>query len=206
MRLLCTGLTLSSFLLTHLYEYFGVLLGCSMQGGADYSAYEGEASQYEVHKYVPFRFSSIVTDKSRFMHLGYGEVTYFIEQVGMSAASFGVASEDVMLVGTALMNAFGYRCEPPMTIVPAQGPQLQSICTDSSCPLSPNSTCASYNSSISEPGNATSGTATASASGSKTSATGTATSSSPATVSKAAGATVSLSFAAVAGGLAALFL
>lgn len=39
-----------SILLTHLYEYFGVLLGCSMQGGADYSAYEGDASLYEVHK------------------------------------------------------------------------------------------------------------------------------------------------------------
>ena len=41
-----------SILLTHLYEFFGVLLGCSMQGGADYPAYAGEASMYEVHKYA----------------------------------------------------------------------------------------------------------------------------------------------------------
>jgi hypothetical protein len=29
-----------------------------MQGGADYSAYEGDASQYEVHKYVLSLFPS----------------------------------------------------------------------------------------------------------------------------------------------------
>jgi hypothetical protein len=52
------GLTFASFLINHLYEYFGVLLGCSMQGGADYSAYEGDASQYEVHKYVLSLFTS----------------------------------------------------------------------------------------------------------------------------------------------------
>lgn len=182
-------------LLTHLYEYFGVLLGCSMQGGADYTAYEGDASQYEVHK---------------FMQLGFGEVSYFIEQVGMSAASFGVATEDVTAVGTALMNAFGYRCEPPITIIKAQGAQLQSICDDDTCPLSPNATCASYNNTIPAPANATTGTSssnsTTTGSGSQTSAAATSTGSSPATVSKAAGAAITFSFAAVAGGLAALFL
>jgi hypothetical protein len=152
-----------------------------------------------------------MADKIRFMQLSYAEVTYFIEQVGMSAASFGVATEDVMLVGTALMNAFGYRCEPPMTIVPAQGPQLQSICDDETCPLSPNATCASYNGTIPKPGNATipgsNSTATSTGSGSKTTGGSTATGSAPvATVSTAAGATVAFSFAAVAGGLAAMFL
>jgi len=181
-----------------------------MQGGADYSTYEGDVSQYEVHKYVHSPFSPDTTDKTRFMQLGYAQVTYFIEQVGMSAASFGVATEDVMVVGTALMNAFGYKCEPPMTIVPAQGAQLQSICDDDTCPLAVNATCAAYNSSIPAPSNATSigsGSSTATATGSKTSATGTGTSSSPvATVSKAAGAVAGMSFAAVAGGLAAMFL
>jgi hypothetical protein len=140
------------------------------------------------------------------MDLGYAEVSYFIEQVGMSAASFGVTSEDVMTVGEALMGAFGYRCEPALTIVKTQGAQLQSICVDSTCPLSPNSTCAMYNSTIGEPGNATMGTSTATASGSKTSSTSTSTTSNPAIVSKAAGVTITFSFAAVAGGLAAIFL
>jgi hypothetical protein len=153
---------------------------------------------------------SITTDKSRFMQLGNSEITYFIQQVGMSAASFGVATEDVTAVGTALTNAFGFRCEPPMTIIPAQGAQLQSICVDSTCPLSPGAVCASYNGTIAKPGNATSpsgtSTATATGTGSKTTG-GTSTGTSPAaTVSKAAGATVTLSFAAIAGGLAAMLL
>jgi hypothetical protein len=180
-------------LLTHLYEYFGVLLGCSMQGGSAFPAYAGDASQYSVHK---------------FMDLSYAEVSYFIEQVGLSAASFGVATADVTAVGTALSEAFGYRCEPPLTIIPAQGAQLQSVCTADDCPLSPNATCASYqnvsmpavaNSSL-IPSNTASGTATPLSSATSSTAT------TPATVSTAAGATVGMSFAAVAGGLAAMFL
>lgn len=147
-------------------------------------------------------------DSCRFMDLSYAEVSYFISQVAASAASFGVAASDLTVVGEALMGAFGYRCEPPMTIVPAQGPQLQSICIDNTCPLSPNATCASYNATV-EPSNSTStssSTATSTGSGSKTSGSSTATGSSPATMSKAAGATVGLSFAAAAGGLFAMFL
>lgn len=52
-RLDQTADNFSSMLLTHLYEYFGVLLGCTMIGQPDYPAYAGEGSQYEVHKYVP---------------------------------------------------------------------------------------------------------------------------------------------------------
>jgi hypothetical protein len=40
----------SSGLLTHLYEFFGALLGCSMQGTADYPAYNGVPSMFDVHK------------------------------------------------------------------------------------------------------------------------------------------------------------
>ncbi|CZR60244.1 uncharacterized protein PAC_10140 [Phialocephala subalpina] len=116
-------------LLTHLYEYFGVLLGCSMQGGADYPAYSGHGSQYNVHK---------------FMDLSYAEVTWFIDQVALSAMSFGVAKDDLAVVGTALNSFFNYRCALPMVVVSAQGPQLQSICIDSTCPISPNGTCSSY--------------------------------------------------------------
>jgi hypothetical protein len=142
------------------------------------------------------------------MQLGYAQVSYFVEQVGLSAASFGVATEDVMTVGTDLMNFFGYKCEAPITIVPAQGAQLQSICDDDTCPLAPNSTCAAYNNTIPAPSNATSIGSGSSATGTATmgGATGTSTSSPAATVSKAAGAVAGMSFAAVAGGIAAMFL
>jgi len=192
------------FLLTHLYEYFGGLLGCTMQGGADYPAYGGEASMYSVHK---------------FMDLSNAEVGYFIEQVAMSAASFGVATDDLMVVGTALNSLFGVRCAPETIVVPAQGPQLNSICIDSTCPLSPNSTCASYAAAM-EPAVANSTlvpntTSSAASSGSGSMSTGTAASSGSATKSASASAssaaaggaaTVGISVAAVMGGFAALLL
>lgn len=116
-------------LLTHLYEYFGALLQCSQYGQGAFPAYAGFGSQYQVHK---------------FMDLSIYEVSYFVQQVGLSAASFGVATDDVEYVGKALMNLFGYKCAPPMTVIPAQGAQLQSICTGKDCPIAANSTCASY--------------------------------------------------------------
>ncbi|GAB7355770.1 hypothetical protein MBLNU459_g6455t1 [Dothideomycetes sp. NU459] len=113
-------------LLTHLYQYFGALLGCDAVG---FPAYQGDASQAGVH---------------RFMDLSPYEVGYFIEQVGMAAASFGVATADIKVVATALNKLFGYKCSPPTTVIPAQGAQLQSICLDESCPVAPNATCAAY--------------------------------------------------------------
>lgn len=70
------------------------------------------------------------------------QMGYFIEQVGLSAASFGVAKSDITAVATALENLFDYRCAPKTTVIPAQGPQYQSICTAKSCPLAMNATCA----------------------------------------------------------------
>lgn len=144
------------------------------------------------------------------MDLSAAEVGYFIQQVGMSAASFGVTDADVMAVGTALSSIFDVRCGPPTTVIPAQGAQLQSICIDETCALSPNATCSSYNATM-EPAavNTTmssNGTSTMSGSATMTSSMSTSTGSSPATVSKAAGATFGTSFVAVAGGLFAAFL
>jgi hypothetical protein len=113
-------------LLTHLYQFFGSLLGCSQQGMPGYSAYMGDASMYETHK---------------FMVLDPYQMGYFITQVGLAAASFGVAESDITAVATALTKLFDYRCSPKTTVIPAQGPNFQSICTDPSCPLDANATC-----------------------------------------------------------------
>lgn len=139
-------------LLTHLYEYFGVLLGCTMIGQPGYPAYAGDASQYEVHKYVFPTLCALVPPipnhankhLHRFMDLNPLQLGYFIAQVASSAASFGVATSDIQAVGTALNKLFGYRCSPPTTVVPAQGPQLQAICLDPTCPVAMNASCASY--------------------------------------------------------------
>ncbi|KAH9985374.1 hypothetical protein F4779DRAFT_318394 [Xylariaceae sp. FL0662B] len=117
------------FLLTHLYQFFGSLLGCSKQGMPGFEAYMGHASMYEVH---------------RFMGLNSAETGYFINQVALAAASFGVAQDDISAVGKALTSLFDVRCAPPMTAIKAQGPQLQSICITEDCLLAPNATCGSY--------------------------------------------------------------
>ena len=166
-----------------------------MQGGSAYPAYAGDASLYETHK---------------FMDLSYAQVSYFIEQVGLSAASFGVAKADYMAVGAALGNLFNYKCEPATVVVPAQGAQLQSICIAADCPLAPNSTCAAYGSATMPsvavsslvPSNTASGTATPAS----MTATGSSTGTAPATVSAAAGAVNGVSFVVAVGGLAAMLL
>ncbi|KAK0832527.1 hypothetical protein LTS02_018246, partial [Friedmanniomyces endolithicus] len=114
------------FLLTHLYQYFGVLLGCSKYNTAGFPAYGGVGSMYRVHQY---------------MALDPDEIGYFITQVGLSAASFGVASSDINAVANALFSLFSYKCSPPFTVVPAQGKVLDSICVDVTCPADPNAIC-----------------------------------------------------------------
>jgi hypothetical protein len=199
--------TPSSFLLTHLYEYFGALLGCSMMGQTGFPSYMGQASQYSVHK---------------FMDLNVYQLTYFIQQVGLSALSFGVTTADATAVGMALTNAFSLRCAPAMTIIPAQGPQLQAICIDGDCPLSPNATCASYapviapvnvtsNMTATAPGSIGTATVVSSASGSMAAtvtASGTATTkpSSVASAMAAGPAVAGVGMVALAGGFAALMV
>lgn len=78
------------------------------------------------------------------MDLSPAEVGYFIQQVALSAASFGVAESDIAIVGKALNGLFNVRCAPPTVVIPTQPARLQSICIQESCPLSPNDTCSAY--------------------------------------------------------------
>ncbi|KXJ97027.1 hypothetical protein Micbo1qcDRAFT_199767 [Microdochium bolleyi] len=180
------------FLLTHLYQFFGSLLGCSMQGMPGFSAYSADPSMYEVHK---------------FMALDEAELGYFITQVGLAAASFGVAEADVKVVGNALMTLFGYRCSPPTAVIPAQGPALQAICIASSCPEATNMpTCSAY-APVVEP-STVSGSASASATATKSmsmptgsGAAPTGTGMAPTSTKPATSATMIPTAAAVANGL-----
>ena len=76
------------------------------------------------------------------MDLDNAEVTYFIQQVGLAALSFGVTQADVAAAGGALNKLFGYRCSPATAIT--SSPQLQSICINPDCPLDPNAMCNAY--------------------------------------------------------------
>jgi len=116
-------------LITHLYEYFGVLLGCTMVGQTGYPTYSGSNSMGDVH---------------RFMDLNPYQLGYFITQVGLSAASFGVATDDVTAVGTALGALFGQRCAPDAVVIPGTPAAPQAICQDNSCPQAASPNCSAY--------------------------------------------------------------
>jgi hypothetical protein len=123
-------------LITRLYAYFGTLLGCSFINTDGFPAYNGVTSMYSVHK---------------FMDIDVNEFGYFVTQVGLAAASFGVAPDDLAPVGEALSELFGYRCAQPVSVLPGQPAELESICIDSTCPLADNSSCASYDSVVIPP-------------------------------------------------------
>lgn len=110
-------------LVTHLYQLFGTLLGCSMQNATSpFKNYQGDTSMSQVH---------------RFMNLDENEMGYFIQQVGSAATSFGVTMDDATAVGMALTNAFNYRCLPPTALAPGAENASQSVCLAESCPTMP---------------------------------------------------------------------
>lgn len=164
-----------------------------MQGMAGFDAYNGQASMAEVHK---------------FMGLGKPEMDYFVTQVGLAAASFGVAKDDISAIADSLNSVFNVACGPPTAVVKAQGPQLQSICIDqSTCPkAAKDPMCDMYPAAV-KPGNAT---GTMMPSGSM-SATGTASgtnmpSGTGSAIPTAAAAVNGYSAVAVVAGLAAFFV
>ncbi|BFZ58724.1 hypothetical protein PYCC9005_005789 [Savitreella phatthalungensis] len=116
-------------LVTHLYQYFGYLLGCSMQGNDAFPAYQGNPSQYAVHKY---------------MYLTTAQNTYFIQQVALAASSFGVAQSDIAVVGSALNSLFNVRCGPNVSVPMSAAAAPQSICITPDCALAANASCAAY--------------------------------------------------------------
>lgn len=167
------------------------------------------------------------TSPPRFMDLSEAEVGYFITQVAMSAASFGVASSDLTIVGKALFSTFGYKDSAPAIVVPSQPAALQAICIGDGCPTASNATTSGY-SSVAEPSTAVSslvpslssatgsatpamtGTATAtstdSGSASKTSSAKGSGSASATTTSTGGAGALGVNIAVLAGGLAAMIL
>ena len=79
------------------------------------------------------------------MDLNYTCLGHFINQLGKSAAHFGFSEQDSQTFVTNLNSQFNVRCAPPITLNPAQGPQLLSLCQHESCPLAaPRPDCAAY--------------------------------------------------------------
>lgn len=108
--------------LTHVYPYFGTVIGCSKIGDTGFPPYSGPNSIYETHK---------------FMNLGPEDVGYFITQIGLSLSSMGVTDEDVAISNSTFDRLFNYRCLPPYDLIKNQGAQSSSICQRSDCPIAP---------------------------------------------------------------------
>lgn len=147
------------------------------------------------------------------MGLGKPEMDYFIAQVGLAAASFGVAKDDITAVAKSLNTAFNMACSPPATIIKDQGEQLQAICIDqSSCPKAEKAQCDKY-AAVVKPSNATSmpsgssmPTGTSMPTGSSMSSGTQMPSGTASSVPSSAAAAGGYSFAAAAAGLAAFLL
>lgn len=106
-------------LLTHFYQYFGLILGCS---SPDFPKYQGSGSQAQVH---------------RFMDLPSPAMHYFIHNIYDAAVSLGVAGPDLVThvgdaisIGIGLDNIFNKKCSPAQQIAPYQPSELQSMCGD----------------------------------------------------------------------------
>jgi hypothetical protein len=87
--------TNTSFLLDHLSQFFGALLGCSTAGG--FPLYTGLTDMYELHK---------------FMFLTDAQVTFFIAQFDLAASLLGVSTADVNTIAGLLDSVFNRRCTP----------------------------------------------------------------------------------------------
>lgn len=112
------------FLLTHLYQLFGSLLGCSQQASTldgAFPGYQGDASMYEVHK---------------FMALNNAQVSYFNNMVGLAFLSFGGAPNEAAAVVAALNGLFGRACGDFYPLTQYTAPALQPVCTVDGCPIS----------------------------------------------------------------------
>ncbi|KAJ2996479.1 hypothetical protein HDV02_006451 [Globomyces sp. JEL0801] len=105
-------------LLTHLYQVFGSLLGCTQQGGSIFPDYAGKPSMYEVHK---------------FMKLSKNQIGYFNDQVGQAAISFGVTTEDATAVGASLESLFNVKCSIPTKLTPKSDNAPQGMCGSNDC-------------------------------------------------------------------------
>ena len=106
--------------MTHFYEYFGVLLGCSDPA---FPKYNGDPSQANVH---------------HFMDLTNNEMHYFIHNIFDGALAVGIPAGELSatalgpgyLLGLALGNLFNKRCSPSKVIASYQPAELQSMCMD----------------------------------------------------------------------------
>ncbi|KAK6353985.1 hypothetical protein TWF730_008405 [Orbilia blumenaviensis] len=117
-------------LFSHMYQYFGGMLGCSFYGQDGFPSYQGNSRMYEVHK---------------FMNLAPLQLGYFIQELGLAATSLGVAEGDVFAMASMLNMTFGQACAPATVVLPDAFRDLQAMCINTACPLASDPICGTYN-------------------------------------------------------------
>jgi len=118
-----------SRLFSHFFNAFSHIFGCTLPPPPPPST-GGPLSLAYVHKY---------------MNLNFTDLGYFIDQLTKAAVHYGFSDQDGQTFNTQMNSLYNVRCAPPITLNPAQGPQLLSLCQASSCPLAePNPDCAAY--------------------------------------------------------------
>jgi hypothetical protein len=80
----------------------------------------------------------------KFMGLNYIQNKYFIDQHVVAAQSLGISAADAEIIGSRLYGVFAVRCAAPTSVVKPQGPQRQSTCLTSDCPVAENAECDLY--------------------------------------------------------------
>ncbi|KAK6529450.1 hypothetical protein TWF281_008623 [Arthrobotrys megalospora] len=117
-------------LFSHMYQYFGGMLGCSLYGQDGFPAYQGNSRMYELHK---------------FMNIAPLQLGYFIQELSLAAVSLGVTQEDVTAIASTLNTTFGQACAPAVAVLPNYPPDLQALCINTACPLANDPICGTYN-------------------------------------------------------------
>jgi hypothetical protein len=80
----------------------------------------------------------------KFMDLNFAQNKHFIDQHVVAAESLGFSTADTKIFSDNLYNIFGVRCGGPTSVIKTQGPQLQSTCLTSDCPVADDSECSLY--------------------------------------------------------------
>ncbi|KAF2663139.1 hypothetical protein BT63DRAFT_380420 [Microthyrium microscopicum] len=116
-------------LFSHFGSLFARVMQCSTIGSANFTSALQKTSLYQIHKY---------------MALNPDELGYFIQQVGLAAQLGGLSTTEATTITTNMGNGLTYRCKAPAPLFPGGVVGPQTICTDASCPISPNADCSAY--------------------------------------------------------------
>jgi hypothetical protein len=118
-------------LLSHLYQFFGGLLGCNAE---EFPVYQGDPDMYRVHK---------------FMDLDEDQMDFFITQVALAGTALGVTEDDIAVIGSVLDGLFNMRCTPTLTADDGVPSFLvgtnPSMCQALSCPVADATACPDAN-------------------------------------------------------------